>query len=187
MNWIAFLVAAWVAFGLEMGLKSLLSIGKTEMAPSIVLPLAVYVAMHASPRAVFWTCLAIGLTIDLTSPVDLARGGAAVIAGPHALGLALGGQLVISLRGMLIRDNFLTLGVATVLAGLVMHLMVVAIFVVHRLYGDPVLIDPAGALARRTVASLYSGGVALGLAFLFRPLGAVLGFPTHGRQRFGRY
>src|SRR5690606_1355795 len=44
MNWIAFAAAAWLCFGLELGLKSALSLGGGEagqIAPSFVVPLAV--------------------------------------------------------------------------------------------------------------------------------------------------
>lgn len=38
MNWIVFILNAWVLLGLEIGLKDALRIGETPVAPSFVMP-----------------------------------------------------------------------------------------------------------------------------------------------------
>lgn len=185
MNWYAFAIAAWIALGLELGLKDALNLGTTGIAPSFVVPLAVFICMGAAPARAIASCLILGLFLDLTStlPLDPRATLAGVAPGPHALGLALAGQLVVTIRGMMIRRNPLTMAFLAGAASGVMHVVVVALVLLRRIIGDPVTWDPLEQLALRAGTSVYTGVVALPLALALFPMAPLLGLQL-GHARY---
>ena len=98
MNWIVFALAAWVAFGLEIGLRPLISPGDGSIAPSFVIPLLVYTSLWAPARTALWGALILGLGADLLSNIDLAPSGSATIIGPRAIGYLLAAVSFFTLR-----------------------------------------------------------------------------------------
>ena len=185
MNWAAFALLAWIVLGLEVGLKSALALGGTAIAPSFVVPVATFVALCAQPKQAFWACLILGLGLDLTSVADLDGGGAATIVGPYALGLVLGGQLVLTLRGIMMRQNPLTLIFLAVLASIVMHLIVVSIMTTRTLLGDPIVWNTTDQIFHRLLASLYTGVSTALMSLILFPAAPALGF-AQGRHRISR-
>jgi len=185
VNWLAFALIAWIVVGLEVGLKSALALGNTAIAPSFVVPYATFVALCAQPRQAFWACLVLGLMIDLTSVTSLRNGDVITVMGPYALGLILGGQLVLTMRGIMMRQNPLTLVVLAVLASIIMHVIVVAIMTTRSLFGDPIVWDPMEQIVERLGASLYTGVAAGLMSLVLFPMAPVLGFAA-GRHRISR-
>jgi cell shape-determining protein MreD len=176
VNWLVFAITAWVGFGLETGLKDSLAIGSTGMAPSFVIPLAVYVAMNAPTRHALWAALVIGLVLDLTWAVGLRDQPRAVtIVGPYALGMLLAATLVLQVRGVVNRRNPLTLMILTVLASVACHVVVSAMLGVRAVY-DPIAWSPVSQLASRMGMSLYTGVGALAISFVLIPLTPAFAF-----------
>jgi rod shape-determining protein MreD len=189
MNWLVYLLALWVLLGLEIGLKPSLALGPTGIAPSLVVPLVVFVAMHAPAVAALWAAAVAGLLLDLTFPVPLEGGGEVRIPGPAALGLVLAAALVLNLRSMLIKRNPLTLAAAATVGAAVASVVVVALLTVRDLAGDPIVWRAGGELGRRLVSALATGVAGLVEALVLFPLAGAFGFTSHhsgGRRFAGR-
>lgn len=178
MNWALLTIMAWITFGLELGLRDLLQIGPTAIAPSFVLPLAIYVALWASPSAALWAALAIGLLVDLTAPITLVDGSTAIVAGPHALGYLLATQLVLTIRASILRRNPLAMVILTMLSGGIIQVVVVVLHAIRSGY-DPVAIAPLSAMLVGLGSAVYSGASALIFALILLPLTPIMGFPAH--------
>ncbi len=178
MNWLPFAVAAWLLFGLELGVADLVAqrFGTVTLQPGFVLPLAVFVALGAPQVQAVWACLLLGLVMDLTRPVFTAASTELVVLGPHALGYLVAAQLVLALRSVVIRRNPLTMGVLTVLASIVASLVVVAAFTIRSLFGDAVVWSPGTELAGRLGSSFYTGAVAVLLGWALIRLSPAFGF-----------
>lgn len=183
MNPIVVAIVAWLCFGLELGLRDLLAFGPHGIAPSFVLPLVAFLGLTAPPRSAIWAALFIGIVTDLTWPITRADGGTLTIVGPYALGYTLGCQLVISLRGMVMARNPLTLVVLTILASVVAQILLVAVLAIRSGY-DPVAFAPLPQLGARVIGSLMTGATALALSLVLIPLSPLLGVdPAHPRHR----
>lgn len=187
LNWPLFVLVAWILFGLELGLRPALRLGPTEIAPSFVVPLLVFVALSAPSGVVCWTALALGLVTDLTNIVPTRDGGPSVtIVGPYALGYLLAGQLVLTLRSMMIRRNPFTMAFLAVLATALAEIVVICLFTIRRAYGDPVVWDALHELTMRLGTALVTGLTGLVLALLLNPLGQALGLHAPQQRRFAR-
>ncbi len=181
MNRLVFALLAWVMLGLETGLKDLFTLGRTGVSPSFVVVLAVFVAMHAPASFAVWGGLILGVALDLTASIDLEQGYApAFVLGPHALGLALGVQAVLTLRGIMMRRNPLSLVFLSVVACGAMEVVVVASHTLRWAYGDPIAWSPTGELLARLGSAIYTGAAGLVLALLLFPLASLCGFPQQG-------
>ncbi len=175
MNWGVFAAATWVFFGLELGLRSALEIGTSGVAPSFVIPFAVFIALWAPTNVGAVACLLLGLLVDLTWLVPTESGGAA-IAGPHALGFFLMAHLVAAARSIIIRRNPLTLVALSVVGSIVVHVVVVALVTLHTVI-EPLQWAPTAEIVRRLGSSVYTGVVALAVALIAYPLVPIFGFP----------
>ncbi|MCA9279701.1 MAG: hypothetical protein H6815_09890 [Phycisphaeraceae bacterium] len=181
MNRLAFVIAVWVLLGLELGVKDVVTIrlpaSGPGLSPSILVPFGMFICLGAKPRVGIIACLIIGLLMDLTfiMPMSTTPPRTFVMIGPYALGMALGAQLAISMRDMLIIRNPLSVAFLSVCASLVMHVVVVAIFSMHRIYGDPIHFDTFSELFQRALASLYTGIFGFLLAYILYPLAPTLG------------
>lgn len=185
MNWVVFAIGAWLLFGAELGVRS--ALGPSWMAPSFVLPLLVFVALFAGPTTVYWAALALGLMTDLTNLVEAGEGaGRLVVLGPYAIGYLVAGQLVLTLRGVMIRRNPLTLAFLAVMASVVAHIVVVAFMTAHALYGEAFVWSAGREVAQRLGVSVATGVSALALSLVLFPLSPALGFQTGQSRRFSR-
>jgi hypothetical protein len=182
MNRLAFALLAWILLGLELGLKSALELGATGIAPSFIVPMGMFIAMAATPTRSVWSCLILGLVLDLTSSLPGAA-GSPVIVGPWALGMVLAAQLVLAIRPMMIKRNPLTVAFLSVVGAGVAQIVVVAILTGRGIvYGD--LAWSAGPeLVRRLGSALYTGLAGYVMALGLIPLAPVLGLQL-GHQRF---
>lgn len=187
MNWLTFAVVAWVCFGLELGLKGGLRIGPS-IAPSFVMAYAVYLALLAPHRTALWTSFILGLLCDLTAKIGLVELDRTVtLVGPHTLGYLLAGQLVVTMRAMMIRKNPLTMAVLAVLASAVAAVVVVAVYSVRSIvFGDPLAIQPTSELIQRLASSVYTGLLALVMSLVLIPMAPAFGLQAPQARRFGR-
>lgn len=180
--WLVVLLG-WAGIGLETGLKETLTLrlGSVVAQPSFVIPLAAFIALCAPPAQVLWACMALGVVLDLTAPRPTAAGSLTVL-GPYAIGLMLAGWFVLLVRGLVIRRNPLTLVVVSVLASLICHIWVTAIFTARRII-DSADWHATSELLSRVCSSLLTGGSALVLALVLLPLAPMLGLHTgHARN-----
>lgn len=185
MKWLMFALVAWVMVGLETGLKPALQLGPTPIAPSFVLPLAVVVAMFASSSASLWACLLLGLMIDLTWKIPRTDFGTATMIGPYALGYLLAGQLVLTLRGIMMRRNPLSVAFLSAAAAIVANVVVVAIITLHTaFYNDPIDWSPPQQLLARLISALYTGLIGLVLAPALLFVAPFMGLQTPGTRRY---
>ncbi|MCC6678326.1 MAG: hypothetical protein IT436_14400 [Phycisphaerales bacterium] len=184
MNWLTFAVVAWVCFGLELGLKGGLRIGPS-IAPSFVMSYAVFLALLAPHRTALWACLMLGLLCDLTAKIGLAGLDRSVtLVGPYTFGYLLAGQLVVTMRAMMIRKNPLTMAVLAVIASAIAGVVVVAIYSLRSmLIGDPLAIQPTAELLHRLASALYTGLLALIMSLVLIPMAPAFGLqPVQGRR-----
>ncbi len=186
MNIFLFALLAWVAAGLEIALPPVLDAGGSGVQPSFLIPLVVFVALHADTRPALWSALILGLVVDLIQPVALVDGGATTIPGPHALGFLLAAQMTLSLRGMVIRRNPLTLVVLSILGAAVASLVVIAFTTVRGLFDPSLAWRGAAELAPGVLSALYTGLTALVMSFPLFALTPFFGFPSLQASRFSR-
>lgn len=186
MNVIVLCLAAWVCFGLEASLPPVLDAGSEGVHPSIVIPLLVFVALHADTRAAAWTAIGLGLITDLLNPVTMLNGGASVVPGPHALGYLLCAQLVAAARGVVIRHNPLTLIVLSVVGSLAASITVVAIMGARTIFDDSVVWSGTAGLISGFSSALYTAFSAALLSFPLFAAAPLFGFHHPQSQRFSR-
>ena len=168
MNWITFLIVSWLAFGLEIGFRDALRLAPGDVAPSFVVPLLVYIALSAPSKHTLWAALFLGLLLDLTWLIPRDDLAMATVVGPNALGALVAAQLVLSIRGMVIRRHLLTLVVLSAASAALMAVVVVALMTIRDLYGDPIDFKPTGELGTRLLSALYTAATAVGWAFVMR-------------------
>ena len=185
MNRLALAVAAWIAFGMELGLAPALAPGSGAIRPGFVLPLLVFVAMHAPARAALWTALVLGVGLDLLTPWKITDLETVTLVGPHALGCFVAAQFVLAMRGMVIHRNPLTIGLLTLLAGAIAAVVVVAVMTVRGFFPDPIVFAPTRELLTRLGSAAYTGAVSLVLAFPLLGLTGVFGFAQGAFARGG--
>jgi rod shape-determining protein MreD len=162
MNWLVFSIFSAAALLFETGLRPLWHIGPAS--PSLLLILAVFVALAAPPVAVYWAMLVIGLLMDASGAAPPA------LIGPSALGCLAGGYLALQLRPIFYRESPLPLAVCVGIVGVFVLLVVAALLTVRAisfLGGTPDW-DPADYLLNHFLSVLYSAAVALPLGWLLR-------------------
>ncbi|MCB9846554.1 MAG: hypothetical protein H6811_11295 [Phycisphaeraceae bacterium] len=177
MNWVTFAIVAWICLGLETGLRDVLQLNPTAIAPSFVLPLMVFVAIWAPSGVAMAGAMLLGLLVDLTGPIATGADSRAVVAGPHALGYLGASVLILNVRGMVIRRNPVSVVALTVLAGIVSGIVVVALHTLRSMY-DPMVWDASGQLLTRLASALYSGVTALALSLILFPALPLFAFAT---------
>lgn len=186
MNWFVLLFFAWVGFGLEMALLPVFDAGASGVHPSVVLPLLVFVALHAPRKHALWCAIVLGVSMDLLTPINHDNGGPVTLIGPYALGYLLAAQFIFSVRGMVIRRNPLTIAFLSMIASLIAEILVVALITLRSIVGDSIAWDAGDALIDHSLSSVYTGVAALFLSFIFFALTPAFGFHTVIATRFAR-
>jgi rod shape-determining protein MreD len=176
MRWFPFFILAYVAFGIQTGLRGFIDVRGAE--PNFVLLAAVFVAVNAQRDAALLGCLLLGLFQDLLSP------HAAIGLNSFAFGAIA--VCVVSTQEIVYKDHFLThltlgLGGGLLYAALVYGHGWLYYVVMHaplrasRPSGGPLL---GGAVYTALVAPLVFGLLRkIKRRFGFRPL------RTHGSGR----
>ncbi|RMH25625.1 MAG: hypothetical protein D6692_10710 [Planctomycetota bacterium] len=186
MNIFLFALAAWVCLGLEFALPPVLDAGSGGVHPSFVIPLLVFVALHAETRAAMWSAVALGLLMDLLTPVALIDGGSAVIPGPHAIGFLLATQMTLAMRSMVIRHNPLTLVVLSIVGVFTARVGVVALIGLRSAFDDAIVWRGARELVPGFWSALYTALSALVMSFPLFAATPLFGFPHPHAPRFSR-
>jgi hypothetical protein len=186
MNWTVAAVFAYVLLGLELAVSPALAFG--SIAPSFVIPLVAFVALHAPAVPALWFALIMGALLDLTGPLPTTDGRPAVVTlGPMALGYLAAAYVALTSRGLLVRRNPLTLIVLSIVVALVAHLVATTLLTFRSFY-DPVLMwSPAEQLGRRVMSALYTGATGAVMTVILTPLTHLFGFQDqHTTRRIQR-
>ena len=166
MRWHVFAIFAGIAMVFETGLIDAIHV--LHVKPSVCAALATFIALSAPRYAALWSCLILGLLMDLSSDLSLGRTGTIHIIGPYTLGYVVGGLLVLQVRSTVFRRRPLAIGAMTAAFVLAMSIVAVTIYVVRSWYpGGLVYWDGASPMVdigRRVFMAIYSGllGVPLG-------------------------
>lgn len=182
MNWLAFGVILWLAFGIELGLRDAVRVG--DIAPSAVIPLVVYVSLALNPRQAAWVALIAGALIDITWTIDRPGETVGHTVGPWAIGLLAGVQLVIALRGLLIRRHPLSLAALSLGCALIAQIVVTAIMSFRAVAGDSIEWVPASQLGARVLSAAATGMAAAILWVPLRLADPLLGLSSDRARRF---
>jgi len=187
VNPIAVAIVAWVFIGLDAGLRDAFALGKTGIAPSFVIAFVTFIAMYAPAPAALWSALIIGLALDLLFQVPGLGGGPALtIVGPRIIAAVVGVWLVLTLRGLMIRRNPLTLGFLAGLVSLVWFAALAGLFALRHAISNNTAVEPSRVLMEGLGSSLYTALVAALLALVLMPLAPFMGFATGPQNKFGR-
>lgn len=167
-----FAIFAWLALGLEIGLRDALELGQSGVTPSFVIVLLAFVASHAPRHAAVWAGVTLGALLDLTAArPDNTGQGIVTVLGPSAVGCAAAAYTIVVMRGSMMRRNPLTLALLSVVA-MAMVTIVSTTLLEFRSFWDPTLSVRASAeLWVGALRGLYSAALAI-------PLGAALAFAT---------
>lgn len=187
MRWMTFAIFAALFLVLETGLRALWSVGWSGHSPSLLLLLALYVALAAPMAHACWAALVLGILADLTLTWPISVGGethAITLIGPSALGFLAAARVGVEMRGMIFRQSPFALAFVVPLAGAFAHLVIVALLTLRGLGlnpADPVLgWSAADQLLARCFDLIYTALVAtpVGIALLWTD--RLWGFQPHG-------
>lgn len=184
MNWPVFAILAYLLLGLERGLRDALAIGPVQ--PSFLLALGAFIALSAQPMHAVWACLVLGLAIDLTGGWPMLAGPAQPLIGPYALGGVLMAQVILTLRGKLVRHHLATLSVLTLFGVFAAQIVVVILLSIQKLTGAPLAFEPGRELLVRLGSAGYTAVLAIPLGLLLIAAAPLLGFGGHGTRPWQR-
>ena len=181
MNWIVFAIAAYLFIALEVGLRPLFL--ASEVEPSFVLILAVYIGLMAPSQALVWAFLILGALLDLAAgPIS-----GVYILGPSALGYLVGSCAIIQFRGLVFRESLFSLAVMTIVAGIFIHLTIVFIYTFRGfgvITGEPVAQWSAtGQLFNRLLELFYTAALAFPVGWLLYKTTPIWDFPGKKNKR----
>lgn len=176
MNGIAFGIAAWIALGMDLGLREALQLGGTGVAPGFVLMLVLFVAIWAPSGTAAAAALVGGALTDLTRLVPTSGGESLAVLGPHALGYLLGAYAVVMLRALVFRKSPLTIGILFALGGSVAAALTAALLTMRSFTDPDMVVLPGRVLWEGVGSSIYAAVLAVLLSPLQRVLIPLLGF-----------
>lgn len=186
MNWVVFLLVAWVTMGLELGLRPSIQLGDSGMAPSFALILVAYLALAAPRQAALWAAMFIGVLLDLTSERLASSGlGTLTIVGPAALGCMLGASAVANVRAMVYRRNPLTMLVLAIMMSVIAQIVIVACLAARSWWDPAIAFHARPELAVRLGSAVYTGVAALVVGPVLNFLTPLFGFQGMHHPRSG--
>lgn len=187
MNAVAVAIVVWVCIGLEAGLRDAFALGKTGIAPSFVIALVTFIAMYAPASTALWAAMLIGLAMDLVfSAPGLDSGPALTIVGPRLIAAVVGAWLVLTLRGLMIRRNPLTVGFLAGLVSLVWFSAIAGLFALRHVVSTKTAVEPGRVLVEGLGSSVYTALVGVLMALVLIPLAPFMGFSTGQPSKFSR-
>lgn len=182
MNFLVLAVAAWVALGMDVGLRDAFQLGDRDIAPRFAIILLAFVAAWARRRHVLWFSLILGLLVDLLTNIPLTTGDTATAVGPNAIGYLVGGYTAFILRAWMYRKHALAIAFLSAAAALVSAVITLAMLKARAAY-DPVMMGSATSeLGVRAATALYTGVVAVPVAMGLNWVRPVFRFPVPGRM-----
>ena len=184
MNWPVFAIVAYLLLGFERGLRDALAIGPVQ--PSFLLVLGAFVSLSAPPMHAVWACLILGLTLDLTGGWPMVDIPAQPLIGPYALGGVLMAQVILTLRGKLVRHHLATLAVLTLFGVIAAQVVVVVLLTIQKLTGAPLAFSPGQALLVRLGSAGYTAILSVPIGFLLIAASPILGFTGQGTRPWQR-
>ena len=192
MRWSVFLFFVYLFLAVETGLDKLLAY--SEVSPSFLLILGVFVGLSAPTMTVVWSMLILGLLTDLTHGHTMADDRVLWLIGPATLGYLCGALVILQLRALVVRESAIALGVMVFVVGVFIYLVVVAMLTLRGLpwpTASPIADwSAADELAHGFFKLIYSAILALPLSLALtktEPLLALLPGKSrahhHHRQR----
>lgn len=186
MRWTTFAIFAFVALALDLGLRPLLALGDAGIRPSFTLILLVYIAMSASPTAVAWAAVILGVLVDLTTPLPfMGQQQSAHLIGPSVLGYLAGGYAALQVRAVIFRQSRLAAPITVLIGGAFVHLVIVAVLTVRGLSFLPATPiahwEASDELFHRFLALLYSAVLSVPAVALLGRMDWLWGF-GHGQR-----
>jgi rod shape-determining protein MreD len=183
MSLATFLIAAALALTLDSAIMPLCTLmGAT---PSLVGCVASFVALHAERRAAWWGCWALGLLLDLSSPMPVG-GAVLLVPGPYALGFTAGAALILQARAEVSRHSYVTSLVATFAMLVMASLVWTSIWTVRGWWPDgdwAWMGGPAAELGRKAWWSLWTALVAVPVSLVLDRTERWWGFVVPWRTR----
>ncbi len=171
MNWLVFAVLTWFAMGLDLGLRNVLSLGDSAIAPRFTVVLLVFICIHAPPGAMMLAAILVGLLLDAVSTVPEAHtANPVMIIGPFSLGCMLAAYAILTVRSVMQRKSPFTLAVLVLVGSLLVEVVRLTLLTVRSFYDDLALEGAAASLGTGFGVAVYSAVLAVLLAPL---LGAV--------------
>lgn len=171
MNWIIFALLLWVSMGLDLGLRGLLQLGDSAIAPRFGVVLLVFICLWARPGALMLGAVFVGLGMDIFTDVYITgQEGAITVLGPYALGCMLAGYTIFTVRSVMQRKSAFTLAALTLLATLLVEVVRITLLTVRSFYDDLALDGAVAALGTGAGTAVYTGLLALLLAPLLNAL-----------------
>jgi len=191
VRWSVFILFAYLALALELGLVNLLAItGPGGAAPRFTLVLVALVALRADVRHAVPAAMVLGACVDLAEPF----GGAQVLRdtvalGPAVLGYGLAAYVGLQCREIVFRDSAIALAAVVLVAGLFAELVIVALLTLR---GLPVAggeaipgWDAFDQLAGRLADLFYTTVLAAPLGWGLHRTGRLWGWPDTRKRRVG--
>lgn len=176
MNWVVFALLAWLALGLETGLRPAFQLGTMPIAPSFVLILVTFVSLWARPRHLLGAALLLGALMDLINQLPTSTGEAAVVMGPWALGCMLAAYTVLNFRAMVDRKHPLALAFLCFLGACVANILVLALLALRAFYDDIIIESASKELLQRVASAAYTGVLAPFVGYVLNLISPWLGF-----------
>ena len=182
MNWVAFALVLWVTMGLELGLRNLLALGDSSIAPRFALVLLVFVCLHAPPGALMLASIVIGVLLDVVSVTPASETSSPmVIVGPYALGCMLSAYAILTMRSVMQRKSPFTLGVLGLIATLLVEVVRLTLLTVRGFYDNLALEGATASLGLALGIAAYTAV----LAFLLSPILGALRRPLRFQGQSG--
>ncbi len=185
MNWLVFALIAWVAAGFEVGLRDLLVLGSGSVAPSFLVIALVFVCLWAKPGPMMLGAALLGLLMDVLRVEPVRETGASlVIVGPYALGAMLAAYTVLTVRNVMERSNFVTVGVMCLITTLLLEIVRLTVLAIRSMYDDVIREAATPAFGTAIGIATYTALAALLLTPMLNRLRKPLGAGSGARSGF---
>ncbi len=176
MNWVLFVLVAYLFCAMQKGLAALFEIG--TIAPQFTIILGVFVGLFAPRRATLWAWGLLGFVMDMLMPVHTVAGGEAqmVLVGPWTFGMMAGGAVILQVRASLLKSHPMSHAFAVGACGIGVQLVAIAILVVRSFYDPLVTFSPLSLLWGGVLASVYTALFAIPLSWALIRIAPAFGF-----------
>jgi len=161
MRTFAYLILAYIALGVQVGLTPFLRLGGAP--PNFVLLAALFIALNAPRESALLGCFGLGLMQDLLTQQTL---------GLYALSYGLVGMFVMGTQTLLYRDHPLTHVLVTFAAGI----LVMVVFLVYSIFRLPP--EQRFEVGKLIVSVLYTTVLAPFVLGLLQRLRKMFGFQS---------
>lgn len=186
MNWIVFGVVAWIFLGFESGFREALQVGHTNIAPSFVLILLVFVSLWAKPIHALWAAFILGASLDMLNQIPTRGGETISILGPWTLGCMSASYTVLNFRVMMFRRNPLTIAFLCAVGGGIASIVALAFISLRAFYDDIIPVPATTNLFQHAASAFYTGALALLIGPALQWIGPWMGFRRPASFNSGR-